>query len=198
MTSVTEPETRAWRAVSRLAPGRVSPYHPPSTRPAETGHDQRDQRNEAAMGIVREFRDFAVKGNMLDMAVGIIIGAAFGTIVTSLVSDILMPPIGLLMGGVDFTEKYLLLKAGDPLGPYATVAAAKEAGAVTLNWGMFINAIISFLIVALAVFFVIRGVNRIRNELEREKEAPTPEPPPAPSAEEKLLAEIRDLLKTRS
>jgi large conductance mechanosensitive channel len=151
------------------------------------------------MGMVKEFREFAVKGNMLDMAVGIIIGAAFGTIVTSLVNDILMPPVGLLTGGVDFTEQYLLLKAGDPSGPYATIAAAKEAGAVTLNWGMFINAVISFLIVALAVFFVVRSFNRVRERMERDDAQPAPEPPPPePSAEEKLLAEIRDLLKSRA
>jgi len=151
------------------------------------------------MGMVKEFRDFAVKGNMLDMAVGIIIGAAFGTIVTSLVNDVIMPPIGLLLGGVDFTENFILLKAGDPMGPYATLAAAKEAGAVTMNWGLFLNAVISFLIVALAVFFVVRSFNRIRAQMEKEAEAPAAPPaPPEPSAEEKLLAEIRDLLKTRS
>jgi large conductance mechanosensitive channel len=150
------------------------------------------------MGMVKEFRDFAVKGNMLDMAVGIIIGAAFGTIVTSLVNDVIMPPVGLLLGGVDFTENFMLLKAGDPLGPYATLAAAKEAGAVTLNWGLFLNAVISFLIVALAVFFVVRSFNRIREEMERDSEKPAaPPPPPEPTAEEKLLTEIRDLLKTR-
>jgi large conductance mechanosensitive channel len=147
------------------------------------------------MGMVKEFREFAVKGNMLDMAVGIIIGAAFGTIVTSLVNDILMPPLGLLTGGVDFAEKYVLLQAGEPVGPYATIAAAKEAGAVTINWGMFVNALISFLIVALAVFFVVRSFNRLRQR----EEAPAAEPPPPePSAEEKLLSEIRDLLKSRA
>jgi large conductance mechanosensitive channel len=151
------------------------------------------------MGLVKELREVAVKGNMLDRAVGINIGAAFGTIVSALVNDIRMPPVGLLTGGVDFTEQYLLLKAGDPVGPYATIAAAKEAGAVTLNWGMFINALISFLIVALAVFFVVRSFNRVRERIEREDAQPAPEPPPAePSAEQKLLAEIRDLLQARA
>ncbi len=147
--------------------------------------------------MLKEFREFAIKGNMLDMAVGIIIGAAFGTIVTSLVNDVIMPPIGLALGGVDFADKFILLKAGDPMAPYTTLAAAKEAGAVTLNWGVFLNAIISFLIVAFSVFLIVRSFNRARAAMEREKEA-APPPPPAPSAEEKLLGEIRDLLKARA
>ncbi len=146
--------------------------------------------------MLKEFKEFAVKGNMLDMAVGIIIGAAFGTIISSLVADVLMPPIGLALGGVDFADFFLTLKAGDPAGPYATLAVAQEAGAVTLNWGMFINAVVSFLIVAFSVFLVVRGFNRLRRE---EEEAPAePEAPPEPSAEERLLAEIRDLLKARA
>jgi len=148
------------------------------------------------MGMIKEFRDFAVKGNMLDMAVGIIIGAAFGTIITSLVNDVIMPPIGLLLGGVDFSEQFILLRAAEPGATYATIAAAKEAGAVTLNWGVFVNAVISFLIVAAAVFMVVRNFNRLKAKLAAEKEA-APAAPPAPSAEEKLLGEIRDLLKAR-
>ena len=149
------------------------------------------------MSMLKEFRDFAVKGNVLDMAVGIIIGAAFGTIVSSMVNDIIMPPIGLLLGGVDFSDKFALLKAGDPVGPYATLAAAREAGAVTMNWGMFVNTVISFLIVAFAVFMLVRSFNKVRRQLEKEQAAAPPPPPPGPSAEENLLGEIRDLLKAR-
>ena len=145
--------------------------------------------------MLKEFKEFAVKGNMLDMAVGIIIGAAFGTIIKSLVDDVLMPPIGMLMGGVDFKEFFLTL--GDPVGaPFATLAAAQEAGAVTINYGLFINALISFLIVAWAVFFVVRGFNKMKKEEEVVEEAPSA--PPEPSAEEVLLTEIRDLLKTQA
>jgi len=144
--------------------------------------------------MLKEFREFAVKGNVLDMAVGIILGAAFGTIVQSLVKDVLMPPIGLLLGGVDFTDLFMTLKEGATAGPYVTLAAAQEAGAVTINIGVFVNALISFLIVAFAVFMVVRSFNR----LKRQEEAPAaPPPPPEPSAEEKLLGEIRDLLKAR-
>jgi len=146
--------------------------------------------------VLKEFKEFAVKGNVLDMAVGIIIGAAFGTIVKSLVDDILMPPIGLLLGGVDFTDLFLTLSAGSVPGPYATLAAAREAGAVTINYGVFVNGLLSFLIVALAVFMVVKSFNKLR---AKEEAAPAPPPaPPEPSAEEKLLAEIRDLLKTRA
>lgn len=142
--------------------------------------------------MLKEFKEFAAKGNMLDMAVGIVIGAAFATIISSLVNDIIMPPIGMALGGVDFSEFYVLLQQGATAGPYATLAAAKEAGAVTLNWGIFVNALLSFVIVAFALFMVIKGFNKMKAE----KEA-APEAPPAPSAEEKLLAEIRDLLKAR-
>lgn len=119
-----------------------------------------------------EFKQFAVRGNVVDMAVGIIIGGAFATIVKSFVADVLMPPIGLLLGGVDFAELFVLLSEGTTPGPYATLAAAQEAGAVTIAYGLFLNAVISFLIVALAVFMLVRGVNR----LKREKEAPKPMP----------------------
>ena len=143
--------------------------------------------------MLKEFKEFAVKGNMLDMAVGIIIGAAFGTIIQSLVNDVLMPPIGLLLGGVDFTDMFITLSQGSVAGPYASLAAAKEAGAVTMNYGVFINAVISFLIVGFAVFMVVRSFNRLKKEEEA-----APAAPPAPSAEETLLGEIRDLLKAQS
>jgi large conductance mechanosensitive channel len=122
--------------------------------------------------MLKEFRDFAMRGNVIDMAVGIIIGAAFGTIIKSLVDDIIMPPIGLLLGNVNFADFFILLKAGDPGGPYAVLADAQAAGAVTLNYGVFINAIISFLIVALAMFLLVRYMNR----LQREEAAPPAEP----------------------
>jgi large conductance mechanosensitive channel len=145
--------------------------------------------------MLNEFKEFAAKGNMLDMAVGIVIGAAFATIIGSLVNDIIMPPIGLALGGVDFSEFFRVLKAGDPAGPYATLAAAQEAGAVTLNWGIFVNSLITFLIVAFALFMVIKGFNRMKRE---EEETPEPEAPPEPSAEETLLAEIRDILRAQA
>jgi large conductance mechanosensitive channel len=142
--------------------------------------------------VLKEFREFAVKGNVLDMAVGVIIGAAFGTIVTSLVNDVIMPPVGLMLGGIDFADLFILLKNGDPVGPYLTLADAQAAGAVTLNYGIFVNALISFLIVAFAVFMVVRNFNRLKR---KEEAAP---PPPAPPTEDVvLLREIRDLLKTR-
>jgi large conductance mechanosensitive channel len=121
--------------------------------------------------MFKEFKEFAVKGNVVDMAVGIIIGAAFGTIVKSLVADVIMPPIGLLLGGVDFTNLYSVLQAGDPAGPYASLADAQAAGAVTVNYGVFINTIISFLIVAFAVFLVIRAINKAKREEEEEAPA---------------------------
>ncbi len=122
--------------------------------------------------MLKEFREFAMKGNVLDMAVGIVIGAAFGLIVTSLVQDVLMPPIGLLLGSIDFSNIFTVLKDGKVAGPYATPAAAKAAGAVTINWGIFINTIINFVIVAFAIFLLVKGVNKAR----REKEAPPAEP----------------------
>lgn len=136
--------------------------------------------------MLQEFKDFAMKGNVIDMAVGIIIGGAFGTIVKSLVSDILMPPIGLLLGGVDFANVFVTLKGNvEP-----TLEAAKKAGAVTMNFGVFANAAISFLIVAFAVFLVIKIINAAR---KKEQEAPAK--PAAPPRQEVLLEEIRDLLK---
>jgi large conductance mechanosensitive channel len=123
--------------------------------------------------MFKEFKDFAMRGNVVDMAVGIIIGGAFGTIVRSLVTDVIMPPIGLLLGGVDFTDLFLTLKEGNPAGPYATIASAQEAGAVIIGYGIFINAVISFLVVALAVFFLIRGINRMKREDVSPPEEPT-------------------------
>jgi len=145
--------------------------------------------------VLKEFKEFAVKGNMLDMAVGIIIGAAFGTIVKSLVDDVIMPPIGMLLGGVDFKEFFVLLSDPAAAAPYATLAAAQEAGAVTINYGLFFNALISFLIVAFAVFLIVRSFNKLKREEEVVEEAPAE---PEPSAEEKLLTEIRDLLKAQA
>ena len=142
------------------------------------------------MSILGEFREFAVKGNVVDMAVGIIIGGAFGTIVNSLVNDIIMPPIGLVLGGVDFSSIMTVLK-GD--GPYASPAAAQDAGAVTINWGLFINSLISFLIVAWALFLVIKAINRMKAQFEEKKE----EGAAAPPRQEVLLEEIRDLLARR-
>jgi large conductance mechanosensitive channel len=118
--------------------------------------------------MFKEFKEFAMKGNVIDMAVGIIIGAAFGTIIKSLVDDVLMPPIGLLLGNVDFSNLLLVIKEGKVASPYASLAAAKAAGAVTVNIGVFINTIISFLIVAFSVFLVIKNVNRF-------KKAPPPD-----------------------
>jgi large conductance mechanosensitive channel len=126
------------------------------------------------MGMIKEFKEFAVKGNVIDMAVGIVIGAAFGTIVKSLVSDIIMPPIGLLLGNVDFSNLFLVLKGGVEGVTYATPAEAQTAGAVTLNYGLFLNTIISFLIVAFAIFILIKNINRL-------KSLKAPEPAPAPT-----------------
>jgi len=125
--------------------------------------------------MLREFREFALRGNVVDMAVGIIIGAALGTIVKSLVDDIIMPPVGLLLGRVDFSNLFVLLKRGSPSGPYASVAEAQAAGAVTMNYGVFINTLVSFLIVAFVVFLLIRGINRMRREEEAPREAITKE-----------------------
>lgn len=138
--------------------------------------------------MLKEFKEFAMRGNVVDMAVGIIIGAAFGTIVKSLVSDIIMPPIGMLLGGVDFTDFFITLSDGS----YETLDAAKEAGAVTLNYGVFFNTVISFIIVAFAIFLLIKQINRLK-----EKEEEAPKEPPAPPREEVLLEEIRDLLKSQ-
>ena len=135
--------------------------------------------------MLKEFRDFAIRGNVLDMAVGIIIGAAFGTVVSSLVNDVVMPPIGLAMGGVDFADIRI------PVGTGA------EGEVVAIGIGLFMNNLISFLIVAFAVFMIVKSFNNIRKLAEKEAAAAPPPPPPAPTAEEALLAEIRDLLRSR-
>jgi large conductance mechanosensitive channel len=143
------------------------------------------------MAILEEFQEFAIKGSVVDMAVGIIIGGAFGTIVSSLVNDIIMPPIGYLLGGIDFSAIMTVL---DGSGPYSSPAAAAEAGAATINWGLFVNAFISFLIVAWALFLVIRAINRLKRRVE---EAPVEAKPVPPARQEVLLEEIRDLLAKR-
>ncbi len=122
--------------------------------------------------MLKEFKEFAMRGNVVDMAIGIVIGAAFGAIVKSMVDDVIMPPIGLLLGNVDFSNLYLVLKSGATAGPFASLAEAKNAGAVTINYGVFANQIISFLIVAFAVFILIRGINK----LQVQKPAPPAEP----------------------
>jgi large conductance mechanosensitive channel len=133
--------------------------------------------------MLKEFRDFAMRGNVIDLAIGIIIGAAFTTVVNSLVKDIIMPPIGFVMNGIDFSNFFVVLKGDE----YPSLKAAQDAGAVTVNYGVFINACINFLIVAFAVFILGKQVNRLRKE--------APAEPPAPSTSEKLLMEIRDTLK---
>lgn len=130
------------------------------------------------MSILSEFKKFALRGNLVDLAVGFTVGAAFTTIARSLVDDILMPLIGLALGDTDFSDRFWLLDVGDPGPPYTTLADAQAAGAVTLNWGLFVNAVLSFLIVALAMFLVIRAINRLDESLEaRFDDSPTPEDP---------------------
>ncbi len=141
--------------------------------------------------MLKEFRDFTFKGNVLDLAIAVVIGAAFGKIVDSLVKDIIMPPIGLLMGGVDFANLFVILKPGTAAGPYATLEIAQKAGAVTWNYGLFINTILTFIIVAFAIFMLVRAYNKVKSA-----EPPAPAAPPAPPAEDVLLLrEIRDALK---
>jgi large conductance mechanosensitive channel len=137
------------------------------------------------MAMWREFRDFAVRGNVVDLAVGLILGAAFTTIVNSLVNDVVMPPIGLLLGGIDFSDFFVTIKGQ----AYPTVAAAKAAGAVTINYGLFINAVIKFVIVAFAVFILVKQINRLRLDIGPAAAGP--------SKTEQLLTEIRDLLKEK-
>lgn len=126
--------------------------------------------------MLKEFKDFAVKGNVVDMAVGIIIGAAFVTIINSLVNDIIMPPVGFFLGNVDFSGLFLVLREGKVAPPYASVAAAKAAGAVTMNYGLFVNTIISFLIVSFSVFLLVKNINRLKRQSE--------EPPAVPVTKE--------------
>lgn len=138
--------------------------------------------------MLKEFKEFAMRGNVIDMAVGIIIGGAFGKIVASLVNDVIMPPIGRLMGGVDFTNLYINMSGGN----YPSLEAAKAAGAATINYGVFINTTINFLIVAFAIFLLIKGINSLKK-----KEAAAPSAPPVLPRQEVLLEEIRDILKKK-
>ncbi|MCP5145042.1 MAG: large-conductance mechanosensitive channel protein MscL [Gammaproteobacteria bacterium] len=135
------------------------------------------------MGMLKEFQEFAVKGNVVDMAVGIIIGAAFGKIVSSFVSDVVMPPLGVLVGGVDFTDLAITLKE-----------AVGDVPAVTINYGNFVQTVVDFTIIAFAIFLMIKAIN----SLKRKEEAAPPPPPPGPTKEEQLLTEIRDLLKQKA
>lgn len=136
------------------------------------------------MAIVKELKEFMLRGNVVDMAVGVIVGGAFGKIVSSFVSDVIMPPIGVLIGGVDFTDLKIVIKE-----------AVGETAAVTLNYGQFLQTVLDFVIIATVIFFAIKGLNSLKSKKE---EAPTPEPEPAkPSNEEVLLTEIRDLLKNK-
>ena len=138
--------------------------------------------------MLKEFKEFAMRGNVIDLAVGVIIGAAFGTIVKSLVDDVLMPPIGLLVGGLDFSNLFVSLSGQH----YPSLAAAKEAGAPTINYGLFLNNVLNFVIVAFAVFLIVKLIN-----VRRREEAVAPVEPAAPTTSEALLTEIRDLLKAR-
>lgn len=138
------------------------------------------------MGMIQEFKEFAMRGNVIDLAIGFIIGAAFGKIVTSLVNDVIMPPIGLLLGKVDFANLFIDLSGQG----YANLTSARAAGAPVIAYGAFINTVIDFIIIAFVIFLAIRQINKMKK-----KEAEKPAPPPAPSKEEQLLTEIRDILK---
>ncbi len=127
--------------------------------------------------MIKEFRDFAMKGNVVDLAVGIILGAAFGSIITSLVNDVVMPPIGFLLGDVDFSNLFFVLSQGAPAGPYVSLEAASEAGAVTVNFGAFINTIVNFTVVAGAMFFLVRAMNRLQKQEKVDEEVTTKECP---------------------
>ncbi len=137
--------------------------------------------------MLQEFKDFIVKGNAFDLAVGVIIGGVFGAVVNSLVADILMPPVGSILGGADFSNLFMTLKEGATAGPYASLAAAKEAGAVTMNYGAFINTIVNLLIVGFVIFMLVKAVNSARK--------PAPAPPAATPEDVVLLREIRDALR---
>lgn len=122
--------------------------------------------------MLKEFKEFALRGNVVDMAVGIMIGGAFATIAKSLVTDLIMPPVGLLLGEVQFEDKFAILRHGEPAGPYLTLADAQAAGAVTVNWGLFVNNVVTFLIIAVAIFFLVRAINRLKR-----REDPLPDDP---------------------
>ncbi|MDC0949021.1 large-conductance mechanosensitive channel protein MscL [Gammaproteobacteria bacterium] len=139
--------------------------------------------------MFNEFKQFIQRGNVVDMAVGIIIGAAFATVISTLVDDVLMPVIGLAIGGIDFSNLFVTLKDGAAAGPYPTLEAAKEAGAVTVAWGLLVNALITFLIVGFAVFLLVRSANSLKKEAEKVAAEP--------SNTDKLLGEIRDLLRDK-
>lgn len=141
--------------------------------------------------MFREFRDFALKGNVIDLAIGVVIGAAFGAIVSSIVDDLFMPVIGLILSGIDFSNLFIVLNNPNDI-PVPSVAAAKAAGVATLNYGLFINAVVKFTIIAFVLFMVVKGINRLRRQ-----QAAAPVAPPAPTAEEKLLMEIRDAIKSK-
>lgn len=141
--------------------------------------------------MFKEFKEFAMRGSVIDLAVGVVLGAAFGKIVDSLVKDVIMPPIGLALGKVDFSNLFLVLKDGASAGPYASVDAAIKAGAVTLNIGLFLNTLIAFVIIAFAIFMILKPINRLRRADEKAAEAVVPPEP----EEVKLLREIRDSLK---
>lgn len=141
--------------------------------------------------MIQEFRKFIMRGNVIDLAVGIIIGAAFTAIVNSLVNDVIMPPIGLILGGVDFSNIFVLLREGATPGPYATLKAAQDAGAVTLNVGLFVNQVINFLIIAFVIFLIVRAVNRLQDQFARKEVAK----PAGPTTEEKMV-ETLDRLTT--
>ena len=144
------------------------------------------------MSMIKEFKEFAMRGNVVDLAVGVVIGAAFGKIVTSMVNDILMPPIGKVMGGVNFSDLFINLEPAK--GSFQSLKAAKDAGAAVIAYGSFINTIIDFTIVAFCIFLVVKAMNTMKK-----KPAPAaPAPPPEPTKEERLLAEIRDILKSRA
>jgi large conductance mechanosensitive channel len=140
--------------------------------------------------MLTEFKKFAMRGNVVDMAVGIIIGAAFGAIVSAFVDQVMMPLIGMVTGGTDFSNMFVLLREGATPGPYASLAAAKTAGAVVIGYGAFVNTVVNFVIVAFALFLVVKAMNAM-------KEAEAPAPPAGPTKEEALLTEIRDLLARR-
>ena len=143
------------------------------------------------MSMIKEFKEFAMRGNVVDLAIGVIIGAAFGKIVTSMVNDVLMPPIGKAMGGVNFSDLFINLDSAK--GPFTSLKAAKDAGAAVIAYGSFINTVIDFAIVAFCIFMVVKCIN----SLKRQPAPAAPAPPPEPTKEEKLLTEIRDILKAR-
>src|SRR5512143_3298495 len=148
------------------------------------------------MSMITEFKEFAARGNVVDLAVGVIIGGAFGKIVTSVVNDIIMPPIGKLMGGVNFSDLFINLdpsKLAKDGAVIKSLAQAKEAGAAVIAYGSFINTVIDFVIVAFCIFIMVKAINTLKK-----KPAPAPAAPPEPTREEKLLAEIRDILKSRA